>query len=209
MDMSHVSAIGWLHTLACVVALVVGGWVLLGAKGTAGHRARGRIYLGAAILANLLAFGVYRFDIQFFPPKTGPGILGLFHYEAAYTLVLLLAGWFAATRQRIAFFAYAHPVLMVMTYYMFVAGLINELFVRIAPLHQFAMSTAHAATFNVAMTPAARATQTTMRAVFALAILWHVVRVALRRRRLGRASGAATEADVRAIALAGGTGLER
>jgi uncharacterized membrane protein len=188
MNMSHVSVIGWLHMLACVVALAVGGWVLLDVKGTARHRALGRIYVGAAILANLLVFGIYRFDVQFYPPKAGPGIFGLFHYEAAFTLLLILAGWFAATRQRFAFFAYAHPVLMVMSYYSFVAGLVSELFVRIGPLHDFAMSTAHTAVFNVTMTPAARTTQRAVMGFFALVILWHVVRVALRRRGVRRAN---------------------
>jgi uncharacterized membrane protein len=188
MNMSHVSVLGWLHTLACVVALGIGAWVLIGAKGTERHRMLGRIYLGAAIAANLLTFGIYHFDVQFYPPNAGPGIFGLFHYEAAFTLALLLAAWFSATRQRFAFFAYAHPILMVLAYYSFVGGLVSELFVRIEPLRQYAMSTAHTRVFNVTMTPAARATQQAVMLFFALVIVWHVVRVALRRRRLRRAS---------------------
>jgi uncharacterized membrane protein len=188
MNMSHVSAVGWLHTLACIVALLVGGWILLQPKGTAQHRALGRLYVGAAIAANLSVFAIYHFDVQFYPPRAGPSILGLFHYEAAFTLLLVLAAWFAATRQRLGFFAYAHPVLMVMTYYSFVAGLVSELYVRVEPLHRFAMSTAHAAVFNVTMTPAARTTQRSVMAFFALVVLWHVARVALRRRQLRRAS---------------------
>lgn len=188
MDMSHVSVIGWLHTLACVAALLLGGWVLVNTKGTERHRAFGRAYLAAGIIANLSVFGIYHFDVQFYPPKAGPGILGLFHYEAVITLALLLGAWFSATRQRLGFFAYAHPVLMVLTYYSFVAGLISELFVRIRPLRAFAMSTAHAPVFNVTMTPAARTTQSATMLVFVLIILWHVVRVALRRRQVRRAS---------------------
>ena len=193
MDMSRVSVVGWLHTLACVAALLIGGLVLLRTKGTPQHRLLGRVYVGAAIVANLSTFAVYHFDVQFYPPRAGPGIFGLFHYEAAVTLALLLAGWFSATRQRFAFFAYAHPVLMVLTYYSFVAGLVSELFVRIAPLHQFAMSTAHSPVFNVTMTPAARTTQRVVMAAFALVMLWHLIRVALRR-RLGRAHVAEVEA---------------
>ena len=80
---------------------------------------------------------------------------------------------------------------MVTTYYMFVAGLISELFVRVAPLHAFAMATAHTAVVNVTMTPAARMTQRTVMTVYLLIVLWRLVRVALHRRRARRLAAAA------------------
>ena len=51
MNMTGVSIPGWIHTIACTVALMAGAYVILGAKGTPLHRQVGRIFSAAMILS--------------------------------------------------------------------------------------------------------------------------------------------------------------
>ena len=183
MNMTGVSIIGWLHTYACVAALVVGAIVLIGPKGTTLHRRLGAIYIISAVIADLAVLGVYRFDIQFVPVKFGPGIFGLFHWEAMIQLVILLVAFLAASRQRRAFFAYLHPAAMLTSYYMFWGGLVNEVFVRIAPLKALAMAHLAHPVLNVALTPLVRGSQRAVMIVFAVILIGFMIQVALGRRR--------------------------
>jgi len=183
MNMDGVSFLGWVHTIACTVALLAGAYVLLREKGTARHKQMGRIYFYALLVACLSIFGVYHFDIQFAPLKAGPGIFGLFHYENLATLVALLIAFFAASRQRRAFFAYAHPLAMLFTYYMLLGGLINELLVRVPVLRALALAGAPAGR-NPAQTPLAVAAQWAAMLWFLGAVVWFAVQVARGRRRV-------------------------
>ena len=132
MHVSDLLPIGWVHSLLCLVALATGAWNLVLRKGTPGHRAVGTAYMLSMIVVNLSAFVIYKFDIASFQPfKAGPNTFGLFHWFAVVTLVFLGVGWFAATRQHRAFWAFVHPMMMVLSYYMLLAGGINELFVRV------------------------------------------------------------------------------
>jgi len=127
MAISNISVLGWIHTAACVMALVTGAWNLLLPKGTPLHRRAGRLYVAAMLIANLGILAVYRFDIASFRPfRGGPGIFGIFHWEAVTTLALLALAVYAAPRQRRAVWAYIHPIAMLLTYYILVGGLINE-----------------------------------------------------------------------------------
>src|SRR5215467_12291116 len=134
MNMAGISGIGWLHTFASLLALVLGAFVLMRRKGTSLHKLVGKIYAGALLVAGFTALAIYHFDIQFVPFKAGPGVFGLFHYETVATLALLFFALFTARHQRHAFSAYAHPISMLMVYYSVVAALLNELVVRVAPL---------------------------------------------------------------------------
>jgi uncharacterized membrane protein len=180
MNMTGVSIIGWLHTLAATLAILVGAAVLFGTKGTARHRFFGRTYFYSMIAANLLSFGVYHFDIaRFVPFSAGPGVFGLFHWESVFTLAFLLLGFHAASRQRRAVWAYAHPISMLITYYMLIGGLVNEVFVRVPFVRDLALA-GHGG--NPARTPLAGAAQGAAMLAFLAMLVYFIVKVALYRR---------------------------
>ena len=132
MHVSDLLPIGLVHAIACLIALAAGAWNLAARKGTPGHRTVGTAYMLSMIVLNITAFAIYKFDIASFQPfKAGPNTFGLFHWFAVATLVFIAIGWFAATRQNRAFWAYVHPTIMVLSYYMLLAGGINEIFVRV------------------------------------------------------------------------------
>lgn len=187
MNMTGVSIFGWLHTLGATLAILIGALVIFGVKGTQRHRYFGRVYVYTMLATNILSFGVYHFDIaSFVPLRAGAGVFGLFHWESVFTLFFLLLGWFAATRQHRAVFAYLHPVSMLVTYYMLIGGLVNELLVRVAFIRDFAMANAHGAR-NPAQTPLAGMIQGTVMLIFIAMLAYFIVKVALYRRRPGQA----------------------
>ena len=145
----------------------------------------GKIYVYTMLVATISIFFVYHFDIRFAPLKAGPGIFGLFHYENIATLVFLLLGFAAAPRQKNAFFAYAHPLSMLFTYYMLIGGLINELFVRVAFLRALAMAQLPAGARNPAQSPLAGMIQMAALLWFLGALVWFIVKVARHRISLG------------------------
>ncbi|MYN11325.1 DUF2141 domain-containing protein [Pseudoduganella aquatica] len=121
----HLTLTGWLHTLACSYALIIGGAMLWRAKGGAVHRRDGMRYIYAMLLANLTALGVYQL-----------GGFNVFHILALCTL-LSLAVAFASARWRKPgrYWLRIHLSAMLFSYYQLVGGLINEAFVRIPALH--------------------------------------------------------------------------
>jgi len=178
----NISLLGWFHSAACIVALVTGAWNLVMPKGTALHRLVGRAYVTTMVAVNLSVFAVYHFDIAHFRPFAGgANTFGIFHWEAVGTLALLGLGVYAAPRQAKSGWAYAHPLAMVLTYYMLVGGLINELFVRVIALRDFAMARAPHAV-SVATTPAVRTTQGLAMLIFIVMLLYFVIKVVLHRR---------------------------
>ena len=188
MNMDGVSIIGWFHSLACIVSILVGAFVLAGRKGTPLHRSAGRWYVYAMIAANLASFGVYHFDIaRFVPFVGGRGIFGLFHWESVFTLSALLLGWFAATRQRHAVWAYLHPALMLTTYYMLMGGLVNEVLVRVPAVRAFAQSQAPAVR-NVAQTPLAGMVQGSVMLIYVVLLILFMFEVARHRKRARNAA---------------------
>jgi uncharacterized membrane protein len=183
MNMTGVSVLGWLHTLACTVAIVVGAYMLAGPKGTALHRRTGRWYIYIMLVANISSFGVYHFDIsRFVPLAAGAGRFGLFHWESVFTLAFLLLAWFAASRQRRAAWAYVHPVSMLVTYYMLIGGLVNELFVRVEFLRNFARAQLHGTGSPGRFPPVVGDVQGVVMLVFMGLMIYFVTRVALYRR---------------------------
>ena len=178
----NISLLGWFHSATCIVALVTGAWNLVMPKGTALHRLVGRCYVYTMVAVNLSVFAVYHFDIAHFRPFAGgANTFGIFHWEAVGTLALLGLGVYAAPRQAKAGWAYAHPLAMVLTYYMLVGGLINELFVRVIVLRDFAMAHARHAV-SIARTPAVGTTQGLAMLIFIVMLLYFVIKVALHRR---------------------------
>ncbi len=143
------------------------------------------------MVANGLVFAIYKFDMDFIHMKFGAGVLGFFHWLAIGALVFTAIGWFAALRQRHGVWAYTHPIAMLLSYYILLGGLANELFVRISALRPFAYTLVDGhSRFGTRITGMTQGAL--MLATFALIFLF-VVRVALRRRRrkAGRAGMAA------------------
>ncbi|MEV4781098.1 DUF2141 domain-containing protein [Burkholderia sp. LMU1-1-1.1] len=120
----HLTFIGWLHTLACVYALYIGGLVLWRAKGGTTHRRDGRRYLCAMLVVNVTALGIYQI-----------GHFNVFHVLALCTLASLAIA-FASARWRKPgrHWLRIHLSAIVFSYYQLIGGLINEAFVRVPAL---------------------------------------------------------------------------
>lgn len=132
MHVSDITLAGWVHSITCLIALAAGAVILVAEKGTPQHRMLGSFYFWSMIVLNLSAFGIYRFDVaQFRPLVAGPHIFGLFHWFAVVGLALVLIGRYAASRQDKAFWAYTHPIAMILSYYDLIGGGVNEVFARI------------------------------------------------------------------------------
>lgn len=142
MNLSGISAIGWIHTMACLAALVFGATNLIAAKGTPRHQWRGSAYTLAMVMAMALSLAIFRFDIPVVRGRTqGPGIFGLFHWLALLALVFTLLGYYAASRQQHGFWAYTHPISMTLSYSLLVGGLVDEVFARVNVLRPLAFAT--------------------------------------------------------------------
>lgn len=138
MHIADISVIGWIHTIACIAALILGAVNLATGKGTPPHKRRGAEYVIAMVVAMGLSMAIYRFDIPLNRSGIpGPDVFGLFHWLAVVALSLVLFGYYAASRQSRSFWAYAHPISMTLSYYFLVNGLISELFSRINILRPF------------------------------------------------------------------------
>lgn len=85
-----VSAVGWLHLIASILALIFGTWVLITSKGTRAHRRVGYLYTVSMILLIATAFLIYRLFGRF----------GLFHVAAVVSAVTLAGGMIPAVLRR-------------------------------------------------------------------------------------------------------------
>src|SRR3712207_6703621 len=84
------TGIGWLHTLAALIALGAGAAVLLRRKGTRRHRQLGWLYAGSMLTLNVTALSIYRLTGRF----------GAFHVAALLSLATLAAGLIPALLPR-------------------------------------------------------------------------------------------------------------
>lgn len=187
MNIANISFLGWIHTIACAAALFIGAYVLTAKKGTRLHRYWGSWYVGAMGVLNLSALAIYRFDIL--PGatfKVGPGVFGLFHIESLIEIVIVALAFYSASRQKRAAWAYMHPQLMLLSFYLLIGGLINEAFVRVTWLHDIAMAVSPQAP-NPATTLLAGRTQQISMLVWALFVIYFSIKVA-RSRRAQRAT---------------------
>lgn len=192
MHVSGMSWIGWLHTVACIAALGLGGWNLIARKGSPGHRFRGTAYAATMVVAMALSFGVYHFDIPLRGGRMGPGIFGFFHWLSVAALLLTVLGYYASTHQQRGFWAYTHPIAMTLTYYLLVGGPINELFARLNVLRPFAFTIVNGQRVFTT-TPAIQDTGVATELATLLVLLLFVVKV-WRYRRLQHASAHAVAA---------------
>lgn len=140
MLISNISLLGWLHTIACLVALFSGAYVLFARKGTRRHRQLGWWYAGAMVVLNLSVLAIYRFDIVPATGQSGAGHFGIFHWFAVAALASVLIAVFAAARQRRSrLWSHVHAQAMLGSYYGLIGGLINEMFARITVLRDLAL----------------------------------------------------------------------
>lgn len=113
--------LGWVHGVACLIALASGACGFATKKGSPRHVLTGRIYVGSMLVLNLSALGIYRLGIFFFP-----------HWLAIVTLVLIAAGWASARLIRShVVFRYIHLSSMIGSYYLLIGGGVNEVYLRV------------------------------------------------------------------------------
>jgi uncharacterized membrane protein len=120
----HLSAIGWLHTLASLYGLGAGALVLSRPKGDRAHKRAGRQYLYGAALTDLSALAIHKL-----------GAFHLFHVLALVSLGCLALAfccvrWQAPRRNWLRI----HLSAMLFSYYLLVASLIHEVFTRVRVL---------------------------------------------------------------------------
>jgi uncharacterized membrane protein len=116
MDLNGLSLTGWIHTLICVLAMLAGTLQMMGRKGTVMHVRCGDVYFLSMLIANTTALFIFHGADVIFSSGAAPlrGGIGFFHWLAVAALTLVLLGRLAASRQRQAFIAYAHPICMIL-----------------------------------------------------------------------------------------------
>lgn len=182
MLITNISLMGWLHSLACIVALVAGTWVMVARKGTINHRRWGWWYAGAMVTQAVTIMAVYSRDLRWGkPPVMAPHTFGVFHWMAVASLLAVVLAIFAATRQRRSTgWAHVHAQTMLFSYYLLVGGLINELLVRLLPLRHLAMALSpHAA--NPSVTVIGNSAQAACMMIWLSLALWFYFKVARER----------------------------
>lgn len=87
---SVVDGVGWIHTVAAVVAIVAGAATLFKRKGTRSHRFLGHMYLWSMVVLNATAFMIR--DLW--------GGWGPFHVAALLSLLTVIVGMVPALRRK-------------------------------------------------------------------------------------------------------------
>jgi len=143
MRLNDISILGWIHALFYVMAMIAGAMQMACGKGTPSHMRRGNVYFLSMLIANIMALFIFTGEDVIFrsgkPPVIGQGF-GFFHWLSVIALALVLFGRVAASRQRQAFFAYAHPVSMILSYWLLLGALINEVFDRVDWVRRMALA---------------------------------------------------------------------
>ena len=82
MNAYHFDTIGWVHFISALLAMFIGGIVLLSKKGTQRHIYLGYVYAVLMFILNISAFMIYRLT----------GSFGPFHIAAILSTLTLVAG---------------------------------------------------------------------------------------------------------------------
>ena len=117
--------IGWLHTAFSILALAAGAVVLVRPKGTPVHKLRGRIYVLALIATCLTSFAIYRLGKFWFP-----------HWTGVAALIVVAGGFAFAYYKQPRGWMHWHLTCMIASYYLLIAGAVNEAFIRIDALRR-------------------------------------------------------------------------
>lgn len=121
-------ALGWVHSVACLIALAAGPLAFGTRKGSPRHILSGRVYVLSMVVLNLSALGIYRLGVFFFP-----------HMLAALTLALVAVGWASARfHWPRPLWRHLHLSTMIGSYYLLIGGAVNEAYLRIESLRQIA-----------------------------------------------------------------------
>jgi uncharacterized membrane protein len=121
-------ALGWVHLMASLLALVLGAITLLRPKGTFIHRLRGWFYVTALVVTSVTALGIYRLGKFFFA-----------HWFAVAALLLVAVGVVAAHfKLPKRMWLHVHLTCMVGSYYVLIGGGVNEVFLRVNFLRRIA-----------------------------------------------------------------------
>ena len=120
------SVVGWIHTIACVVAMLAFAPVMLVRKGGRRHRAWGRAYSIAYVALCITSLGIYSQQRFWFP-----------HWLAVGGLAVLSVGYLAA-RLKPRGWRYFHLSAMLLSAYNLFGGAVNEAYLRIRPLRELA-----------------------------------------------------------------------
>jgi uncharacterized membrane protein len=163
--------LGWVHAIACLVALATGAAGFGTRKGSPAHILNGRLYLGSMVVLNVSALGIYRLDIFFFP-----------HMLAVLTLVIIAVGWASARfHWPRTGWKHLHLSSMIASYYLLLGGGVNEAFLRVHALREI---------LNDQGPPLLGQTHAALMLLFLILLLgWNAVEIvrAMRRRRLAPA----------------------
>ena len=122
----NLSLLGWVHTVACVVAMLAFVPVMLARKGSQPHRRAGRVYSVAYVALCLTSLGIYSLQRFWFP-----------HWFAVGGLAVLGVGYLAA-RLKPRGWRYIHLTAMLLSAYNLFGGAVNEAYLRIRPLRELA-----------------------------------------------------------------------
>jgi uncharacterized membrane protein len=123
--------LGLLHAAFSVLALALGGAVLLAPKGTHAHVRVGAAYVAAMVALNLSALGIYHLTGRF----------NFFHALAILSLAMVLGGYYQAATRRSPKWLWRHYQYMCWSYVGIIAAANNEAFVRVPALTRLARHT--------------------------------------------------------------------
>jgi arsenite methyltransferase len=118
----NLSPLGWPHTAACLVAMAAFFPLILVRKGSARHRALGRVYATAYAIVCITGLGIYRLHKFFFP-----------HWLAVGGLAVLAIGYLAA-RYKPRGWRGIHLIAMLLSASNLFGGAITEAFLRVKAL---------------------------------------------------------------------------
>ena len=118
------SVVGVFHTLACVIALALGAYMIVARKGTPRHRRWGDWYTAAILFASFSSLTIYTrhaftaahwFAVMAIVTAGGGFALGRWHGKGQ--------AW-----------KYGHIACMILSYYVLIGGGVNEVFLRVSTL---------------------------------------------------------------------------
>ncbi|MGZ3404441.1 MAG: hypothetical protein ACXWKN_16805 [Phenylobacterium sp.] len=115
------SVVGVFHTLACVMALGLGAYMLVARKGTPRHRRLGDWYVAAILFASVSSLTIY--TRHHFTAAHGFAIMAIVTAGAGFAL----GRWHGKG----AAWKYGHIAGMVLSYYVLIGGGVNEVFLRV------------------------------------------------------------------------------
>jgi uncharacterized membrane protein len=121
------SVIGFFHTLACILALAAGAYLMVARKGTPRHRRWGDIYTAAILFASFSSLTIY--TRHHFTAA---------HWFAVMAIVAVLIGFaFGRWHGAGSTWRYGHIAGMLVSYYVLIGGGVNEVFLRVSALRPY------------------------------------------------------------------------